>query len=663
MKHLLFFCISIFYVFGAWAQETELAELPAEQWAEREAASTEDESMLQQYQEYLQHPLDLNEADPEALSHFSWITPLQSANFFQYRQVNGSLIDIYELQSIPLWDITMIKALLPYVTIGIRSYRKQEWKSRWREGTNTLLFRMAYAPVDPVFANKQSAYPGGSERSMMRYKYQYKNLLQYGILGEKDAGEAWFKGAQRYGFDFYSAHLFIRKYGIIESFALGDYTVSLGQGLLMRQTIAFGKTTEVMQIKRAGSVLRPYHSAGEFLFQRGIGLTLSKGHWSATGFFSFRKTDASITDDSIQQVRFFSAINTSGLHRTPAEQSIKGSLPLFTAGGNVNYRTGSFNIGLNGVHYDLGNVEQRKAAKLYNLYSFYGNRYTNISADGSFTRSNLHVFYEMALHQFRYPAVVAGMLMSLHSKVDFSCLYRNISPAYQSLMGDAFTEQTLPSNEKGFFSALRLRPRHDWLINSYYDFYQFPWLRYRVDAPSDGTDKMIQISRTVRRKINYSFRYRDEQKWINTPSENGKMSGLQQERKYSWRFQAEMKLNRAITIRQRIEMITCQTEIKPATEGVLLLLDFIYQPLMQPVAFNLRWQYVDTDNYDTRIYAYEKDVLYQFSVPAFYGTGYRCYANMRVKINKGLQVWARAAGQWNNRFTNIEFKLQVQYVW
>ena len=82
-----------------------------------------------------------------------------------------------------------------------------------------------------------SKYPGSPEKLMIRYRYTYKNLLQFGLLGEKDAGEQFLKGAQRMGFDFYTFFLFARKIGIIESLALGDFSVNLGQGLIHWQDL------------------------------------------------------------------------------------------------------------------------------------------------------------------------------------------------------------------------------------------------------------------------------------------------------------------------------------------------------------------------------------------------------------------------------------------
>ena len=118
-------------------------------------------------------------------------------------------------------------------------------------------------------------YLGSRQRLFFRYRYQYKNLLQFGVTGEKDAGEQFFSGKQKYGFDFYSFHLFAAKLGRVHALALGDFTVNMGQGLIQWQSIAFSKSADVSTIKRQLSILRPYNSSGEFYFNRGAGITLS----------------------------------------------------------------------------------------------------------------------------------------------------------------------------------------------------------------------------------------------------------------------------------------------------------------------------------------------------------------------------------------------------
>ena len=59
--------------------------------------------------------------------------------------------------------------------------------------------------------------------------------------------------------------------GIVRALAIGDFTVNLGQGLIQWQSLSFTKSSQALAIKREASCLRPYHSAGEFNFHRGLG--------------------------------------------------------------------------------------------------------------------------------------------------------------------------------------------------------------------------------------------------------------------------------------------------------------------------------------------------------------------------------------------------------
>ena len=51
-----------------------------------------------------------------------------------------------------------------------------------------------------------------------------------------------------------------------------------------------------------------------------------------------------------------------------------------------------------------------------------------------------------------------------------------------------------------------------------------------------------------------------------------------------------------------------------------------------PVSFWLRYAVFRTDDYDSRIYTWENDLLYTFSIPALYGSGSRFYIMAAWKI-------------------------------
>ena len=77
--------------------------------------------------------------------------------------------------------------------------------------------------------------------------------------------------------------------------------------------------------------------------------------------------------------------------------------------------------------------------------------------------------------------------------------------------------------------------------------------------------------------------------------------------------------------------------------GFLAYVDLLYKPMMKKYSANMRLQYFETDGYDSRLYAYENDVLYSFSIPVFYDKGYRYYFNVNYDVSKRLSCWFRWA--------------------
>ena len=139
--------------------------------------------------------------------------------------------------------------------------------------TRLFVGRLAYATTDSALvASPNSRYLGDRNRIYTRYKYNYGNHISFGITAEKDAGEEFFKGSQPNGFDFYSAHFFLRNQGKIKQLAIGDYQAQFGQGLTFWSGLAFGKSADIMLVKRSAVGLKPYTSADENLFMRGAGI-------------------------------------------------------------------------------------------------------------------------------------------------------------------------------------------------------------------------------------------------------------------------------------------------------------------------------------------------------------------------------------------------------
>ncbi len=77
--------------------------------------------------------------------------------------------------------------------------------------------------------------------------------------------------------------------------------------------------------------------------------------------------------------------------------------------------------------------------------------------------------------------------------------------------------------------------------------------------------------------------------------------------------------------------------------GFLTFFDFMYKPLLSSYSGVLRLQYFETDGYNSRIYAYENDVLYSYSIPSFSDKGFRYYLTLNYDLNKKISFWLRWA--------------------
>jgi hypothetical protein len=627
------------------AQETPVtsAEQQLENLTDIDQAETEDDSYLQQLEHFRKNPLNLNEADENDLKELKILSGLQITSFISYRKLFGSFISIYELQAIPAWDIATIKKLQPFVTVKEAIKLSEEFSKRLTRGEHILLLRFSQVPEkskgfdNPATGTK---YLGGPQKIFFRYRYQYKNLLQYGLVGDKDAGEQFLKGAQNKGFDFYSFHLFARKMGVIQSLALGDFTVNMGQGLIQWQSLAFRKSADISGIKRQSSVLRPYNSAGEFNFHRGAGITVQKGKMEATVFASIRKLSANFVADTLSKEEFISSFLNSGYHRTESEIADRNKLRQLAFGGNLRYKSGKGHIGVNVIHFNFSSPVQKRSEP-YNLYAISGNNWSNISIDYSYTHRNLHFFGEAAADKNFSKAFLNGVLISVDPRVDLSVVHRNISKSFQSINGNAFTENTYPTNENGLFAGITVRPAAAWRLDAYMDIFKFPWLKYLVDAPSSGKDFLAQLTYTPNKQVEVYTRFRNETKQSNQPDNFTVTNFLVSVPRQNWRTQFSYKISSALALRSRVELLWYDKKGNNSERGFLTFFDIYYKPTLKPLSANLRLQYFETDGYNSRIYAYENDVLYYYAIPVFFDKGFRYYFNVNYEVSEKLSFWLK----------------------
>jgi len=629
-------------------------------------------------------PIDLNHTNAQELNTLMLLSDVQVSAIRQHIQRNGKLLSIYELQAVNSIDVQAIQLIRPFVTVRenplgstasfreimeqgsseltIRSTMNIESRKGFADRPNP--FGKDYTDPDgdalPDYDNPQildslrrnnRLYLGSPFRVYTRYRFRYRQNISFGFVTEKDEGEQFFKGTQPRGFDYYSAHLFVRDIGRLKALAIGDYQAQFGQGLTFWNGLGFAaKSSFTMNVKRNAVGLAPYTSVNENLFLRGGAATFALGKWfEATGFVSRKRIDANASsdaalDDSLGTNQgaevIFSSLLEDGFHRTPNEMSNKDALGENIVGGHLRYKRSNFSVGATAAHVRFDGAIRRNNQP-YNQFEFNGQQNTTAGVDWNVLYRNLTWFGEVATSANGGVAMNTGLLISLDKRVSMSFLLRDYGRNYQGLYSVAFAEGTNPWNERGFYTGLEIRPNRQWTINAYFDQFSFPWLRYLTDAPSSGFDWLAQVNWRPSKKVELYVRARHQDRARDTEEDIDGIDPLVRVEQTNYRLNASYKVSDALSLRTRIETIDFQRGSSPLEHGFLMYQDLVHRPLSSPLELTLRFALFDTETYNARLYAFENDLIGVFSIPAYYGRGMRWYAMARVTPFRRVDVWLR----------------------
>jgi hypothetical protein len=641
----------------------QLLENSAEQSQQEEGdySSLEDQLLY-----HTTHPINLNHARKEELQALHLLTEIQIFNLFSHIEKNGPLLIIYELQAIESFDLQTIQRLRPYITVRDASATPPITRKKLvHDGEQTFTLRygqvleeqLGFKPIDSLSLYKRpnARYIGSPQKIYARYRYTYGSSISLGITAEKDQGELFLKNRQAFkydwydrslkknqksGFDFYSAHLFLHNLKQLQTLAVGDYQVTFGQGLTAWSGMSFGKSSEILYTKKSANYIRAYTSADENKFMRGFATSICLKKITFTSFFSKKAVDATITDTLDDgTVVTFSSLQQTGSHTTPSEIANKHSIRQTSYGGNISYSSKRLTIGITAIHNHL-NAALQPVTSIYNQFEKSVSNNFNIGIDYNFIRNNFNFFGEAARSRNGGVAFLNGIFISLDPRLSFTILHRTYQRKYQNSTGAAFAEAA-GSNEKGVYMGIAAALTSALTFNAYYDRFEFPWLKYQVDAPSRGNDLNIQLNYTPSKKWNTSFRMRQHKKQKNT-NEYVAMKFLVPVSQANYRFTIAYTLSSAFKLRNRVEFVNYRLDAANQN-GYLLYQDIIYNKPGNAFAITVRYALFQTDGYDSRLYEYENDIPGSYSIPNFSDRGSRFYILLNYRINKYMECWIRYA--------------------
>lgn len=586
-------------------------------------------------QDIAQHPINLNQATREDLEQLYFLSALQVENLLFYLYRFHSMKSIFELQLVEVFKQEDIQRLLPYVYIGPTLEKKDSisWRDFLKYGKNEMLVRYDRC-LETKKGYADDSYIGDANYLSFKYRYNYKNNLLVGFTAEKDAGEKYWS-KQMGGTDFSGFYLQLNDFRAFKSVVLGNYYAGFGQGLLLNNYFGMGKGSSVLSVESRAEGIRKASSANEYNFFRGIATSIKIKKVLLTTAYSNRKLDAAVEENS------FTGFKTDGLHRTEAECSKSDAVQMQLCALNAKYRGEQFSIGLTGVYLWM-DKDLQPSDQLYNRWAFHGKQQAGLSLDYKYRWRNVYLFGESAVNQANAMATVNGLHIHANSQLDFVLLYRNYSAAYDMLTASSFAASSKTSNEKGLYMGAIFSPLDKWKFSVYADSFQYPWLKYGISKPSVGYDFLLQADYNYSNNLSMYVRFRYKQTEDDVANEGeSTLPIVDKYNRSSFRYRLNYSLSEQLKLSNTLELNYSKKTIDSPTYGYLFTQDLFYQFEKFPIKLNLRYAFFDALNYENRLYAYEHDVLYAFSIPMLYGKGCRYYFNLKYSVNKQLSFWLK----------------------
>ena len=474
---------------------------------------------------------------------------------------------------------------------------------------------------------------------MLKYRFHYQDRLYLGLTMEKDPGEEFFTGSNSAGFDFYSGYIEMNDLGPVKKILLGDFRVTAGQGLTLWTEPAFGKSPDPSTLYKRQEFLKKQGSADENGFFRGVAVSVALRNFSLFAFFSSRFLDANITDTLPSGMPVFSTFLETGYHRTRSEINDEKTIRETTAGTRLMYSNSWLRMGTTLVRYYLDGMKQQPDL-LYKKYDFWGSSSFNAGIDYTLSFQKIQAFGEASYGNHSW-ATLHGMSWDIHHQVSFSILYRYYEPGYYARYSGALSENSSATNENAFYFGTVLHPFRHCKITGYVDFFRFPWLTFSVQQPSAGSESMLQADFELSDKFECYLRFRNKSESISYTTADNPIKQTQRRVTSTYRFHYDYSVSKNLQLRSRVEFKTVRYEATDNANGFLLFQDLVYRFSRIPVRLSLRYLLFRTDDYAARIYAYEDDVLYSYTNPAFSDEGYRSYALIRYDAAKNLTFWIK----------------------
>ena len=542
-------------------------------------------------------PIDLNHTSDEELARLYFLSPRQIDDILAYAD-RHPFESLYELQLIHSLADYDIRNLLPFVQIA---------DNREAENTNNKMYArevFAHAKHELVVrldARNIESFEGSDPMYVQgRYRFDFQRRVTFGAQLRRPAGgEA--KDLQ------YGAYLQLRDIGHLHSLVAGNFQASFGQGLVFAPAFHSGKSSYVASAGQTREGLR-YYSSVDGAALHGIGATCRWNWGKAT------------------------RLDVSALY---SMSHANDSTWRHVLGANLTLRHKRLEVQLTAAEKLWSDSIRPYNNAAYNQHYFRGYNQAVIGASFRYNYGWFDLFGEVATAQnekWGFGTIVGSRFYPTDG-VSLVALYRYYSPYFDNALGYAFSETSRLGDENGGYLGFEITRLRKWRFSGYADVFYFSGVKYGIpQAGTIGYDVLGEAKYSVisnqHSAIGASLRLRARKK--------GATSTYSARAQFDW-SKGEWSVRTTADYNQ--SPIT--NNQSPLPYGVSLAQDVAYSFSRVPLALRLRAQFFDARNWDNRIYLYEHDVLYAFSIPASYGLGGRAYLCLKWQAHPHIALYCR----------------------
>jgi hypothetical protein len=598
--------------------------------------------------ELSEKPVKINSGDEQEIARIFFLTDFQVKSLAGYVKKTGRIVSNYEIAAIPGFDRELTILMIPFISL-----EDQNEKVQIKKPFSSFLGNLVASPL-----RSDSTYPGSLFKLLTRYKITAGNF-EAGFTAEKDKGEKLFPQGSVFP-DYFSGHISYSGKGITRTLIAGDFSARAGQGLGISTGMPAMTTLSSPSMLMTRDDLKPYTSTDENRFFRGIAGKFRFGQTDLVVFASHNQTDAKVNYDSLTDQHSIKSIYSSGLHNSELLTGNRDKLQVRSCGINLSrdFKTARAGILFTGAYFSLPFAADSVNPEKINDFRGKANRLISIYYKKSIRE--LLLFGELAFNNPETYALIQGLNLRSGGLLNASILYKEYGKGYTAFHSSAPRLITGSGFQRSLSSVVSIEPAAKILLSGGSEITWYPWVKYHTSFPSWSERTELRIS--YRPMDNLELELAAGRRL--SMSDAGCEQGIPGQKITEYRQIRSMLRFIPVNSFTLTGRFYYKKMSGSSNTGMLFSQDLVFSPGGIPLTLWARYCIYNTDNWDSRLYIYENDLTYSFSMPAFSGRGARSYlmvkyefAGGELRIKYGTNVSRQA---YNTDMYDTDLRLQIR---